>query len=165
MNLTEISGLTYFEALFISFFLCSCFSLCCRDVQIVNFERIKKFQTPNCGWPNLSTNNFMSRLIFREIAKVSLFFGGGGVEGVIRITLFIFHFLLPWFLTNFVLCFVAHFQRRIYESHEQGLAQRSLFLLAMRRSPHGSAIRSQRRPSLLHQMLRKRFRERLRRVQ
>lgn len=59
----------------------------------------------------------------------------------------------------------ANFQWRVHEGDEQGLAQRALLLLAMRRVSDGAALRAARRAPLLHQVLRERLRQWLRGVQ
>lgn len=64
------------------------------------------------------------------------------------------------------LCVLAvNFQWRVHKSHGQGLALRTLLLLAMRREPHRTALRHPGRSSVLHQVLRECVRQYVRGVQ
>lgn len=59
----------------------------------------------------------------------------------------------------------AHFQWRIYQGHEQGLAWSTFLLLAMRRKLNRTTLRAEGRPSVLRHLLRIRLCERMWKVQ
>lgn len=64
-----------------------------------------------------------------------------------------------------VLLCTVDFQRGIHEGNVQRLAQWPFLLLALRRLSHRAAVRAARRPSLLHQVLRRGVRQHVQRVQ
>lgn len=59
---------------------------------------------------------------------------------------------------SLILFVAVDFQWRVHEGDEQGLAQWTFLLLAVRRILDRTTLRSQGRASLLHQVLRERFR-------
>lgn len=64
------------------------------------------------------------------------------------------HFLSLICMCVFIWLYLVNFQWWIHESHESGLSFGALLLLAMRRELDGPTLCSQRRTSILYQMLR-----------